>query len=91
MAIASIKNAVPSSEKGIPKMGPACFINSGHKSPSSKESIVPETAPVVNRIATPLLQAFVNPLYTSFFVLRYFQCANAIKKGITMPTHEKRM
>ena len=57
-----MKKAVPSNEKGIPKIGPACFINPGQSKPNSKESMVPETAPVANKIATPLLQALVSPL-----------------------------
>src|SRR5258705_7814945 len=36
-AIASIKNAVPSQENGIPIIAPACFINSGQSKPSSKD------------------------------------------------------
>ena len=60
MAMASIKKAVPSREKGKPKMGPACSINLGHNKPSSKESTVPETAPVAKKMATPLLQALVT-------------------------------
>ncbi|MNE30291.1 hypothetical protein D3C80_1237970 [compost metagenome] len=61
--MASMKNAVPSNEKGIPKIGPACFMNSGHNNPNSNESMVPETAPVTKKIATPLLHAFVKFLY----------------------------
>ena len=36
---------------GIPKMGPACSIKTGHKRPNSKDSKVPDTAPVT-RLAT---------------------------------------
>src|SRR5688572_4310724 len=63
-AIASIKNAVPSREKGIPNIGPACLINVGQSRPSSNDSTVPDTAPVAKKMATPLLQAFVKFLYT---------------------------
>src|SRR5207249_2482078 len=49
--IASVKNANPSSENGIPMMGPANRMNSGHNSPSSNDSTVPDTAPTANRIA----------------------------------------
>ena len=51
--IASVKNANPSSENGMPIIGPAHFINCGHKSPSSKESTVPDTAPTPNMMAVP--------------------------------------
>ena len=56
------KNAVPSNENGIPKIESACSINLGHSNPNSKDNIVPDTAPVANNIATPLLQALVSPL-----------------------------
>src|SRR5436190_1826584 len=69
-AIASMKKAVPSKENGSPKIGPACFMNVGHSSPSSKESTVPDTAPVAKKIATPLLQAFVTFRNTDFPVRR---------------------
>ena len=68
--MASIKKAVPSREKGRPNIGPACFMNPGHNKPSSKESTVPDTAPVAKKIATPLLQAFVTFRYTGFPVRR---------------------
>src|SRR5436190_8882578 len=58
-AIASIKNAVPSHENGIPMIAPACFINVGQSKPSSNDNTVPETAPTAKKIATPLLHAFV--------------------------------
>ena len=40
--------------RGRPMIGPENAMNLGHKSPSSKESAVPETAPTANRIAAPL-------------------------------------
>ena len=58
--MASTKKAAPSSEKGMPIIGPACFMNSGHKSPNSKESAVPDTAPVTKKIATPFCHALVS-------------------------------
>jgi len=53
------KNAVPSHEKGMPIIGPACFINSGHNKPSSNDKTVPDTAPTAKKIATPFDQALV--------------------------------
>ncbi len=55
--MASVKKANPSSPKPMPMTGPASFMNGGHKSPSSKERTVPETAPTANRIAAPLRPA----------------------------------
>jgi hypothetical protein len=69
--MASIKNAVPSSENGIPKIGPACFIKPGHNKPSSKERTVPDTAPVAKKIATPLLHAFVMLRYAMSLVVSH--------------------
>ena len=43
--MASVKKARPSSENGMPMMGPACRMKVGQSSPSSKESTVPDTAP----------------------------------------------
>src|SRR2546425_6348400 len=43
--IASVKNANPSSENGMPMIGPANSMNRGHRSPSSNDSTVPDTAP----------------------------------------------
>ena len=40
--------------------GPAHCMNRGHNSPSSNDSIVPETAPTANRIAVPLSQRRVS-------------------------------
>jgi hypothetical protein len=54
--MASTKNANPSSENGIPKMGPAKAMNRGHRSPSSNDRTVPDTAPTANRIAVPCAQ-----------------------------------
>ena len=54
--IASVKNANPSSENGIPMIGPANSMNRGHRSPSSNDSTVPDTAPTANRIAVPFAQ-----------------------------------
>ncbi len=70
-AMASIKKATPSNEKGMPNIGPACSMNFGHSKPNSNESIVPDTAPVAKNMATPLLQACVMCLYKGFLVFMY--------------------
>jgi len=58
--MASRKKAKPSSEKGMPMTGPAKAMNSGHKSPSSKESTVPLTAPTAKRMAVPFDQRLAS-------------------------------
>ena len=55
-----MKKANPSSENGMPMIGPANFMNSGHSSPSSNDSTVPETAPTAKRIAVPLDQRLAS-------------------------------
>src|SRR3989442_14843635 len=52
--IASVKNANPSSENGMPMIEPANSMKRGHRRPSSNDSTVPDTAPTANRIAVPL-------------------------------------
>jgi len=54
-----MKKAVPSKEKGIPNIGPACFIKFGQSRPNSNDKTVPDTAPVAKKMATPLLHALV--------------------------------
>ena len=58
--IASGKNAKPSSENGMPMIGPGERMKRGHSSPSSNDSTVPDTAPTANRIAVPLAQRFAS-------------------------------
>ena len=41
-----MKNAKPSAENGTPMTAPAWRMNSGQSKPSSKESVVPDTAPI---------------------------------------------
>src|ERR1700754_2182228 len=89
--MASIKKAVPSKEKGMPIMGPACFINRGHSRPSSKDKTVPDTAPVAKKIATPLLHAMVMFLYTGLPVRSQNKWETHIKNGIAIAMQEKMM
>jgi hypothetical protein len=55
-----VKNAKPSSENGIPMIGPACRMNVGQSSPSSNDSTVPDTAPTAKRMAVPFAQRLVR-------------------------------
>ncbi len=55
-----MKNANPSSENGMPMIGPANRMNPGHNRPSSNESTVPETAPTAKRMAVPFAQRFAR-------------------------------
>ena len=84
--IASVKKAIPSNEKGIPITGPANSIKVGHKSPSSKETTVPETAPMANIIATPCDQCFAILRYTSSLDLSHFNSEITINSGSPTPT-----
>src|SRR5699024_3956835 len=87
--MASTKKAVPSHEKGIPKIGPACSIKVGQSMPNSKESTVPDTAPVAKKMATPFDHAFARSWYTCWPVLIHRYSAIAIKNGIAMPMQAK--
>ena len=84
-AIASTKNAVPSHEKGMPIIAPACCINVGHSKPSSNESTVPDTAPTAKKIATPFDHALVISKKTSLPVRSQRHSLKAIRTGIVIP------
>ncbi len=68
--IASVKNAKPSSANGRPITAPEIRMNSGHSSPSSNDSTVPETAPTANRIAVPLAHRLASSRSTGSPVRR---------------------
>jgi len=51
--MASVKNANPSRENGIPMIGPAYSMKRGQRRPNSNDRTVPETAPTAKRIAVP--------------------------------------
>ena len=44
----------------MPMIDPANRMNPGHKSPSSNDSTVPETAPTAKRMAVPRAQRFAR-------------------------------
>ena len=48
--MASVKKANPSSDRGMPTMGPARSMNPGNNNPSSNERTVPETAPTATTV-----------------------------------------
>src|SRR6266704_3304410 len=89
--MASVKNAKPSNENGIPMMAPACSMKPGQSKPSSKESTVPETAPTANKIAVPFAHRLQRSRYTGCFVRRYIPSAIAISSGIPIPSAAKTM
>src|SRR6266571_1635218 len=89
--IASRKNAKPSSEKGMPKIGPAKAMNGGHSRPSSNESTVPDTAPTANRIAVPRAQRRASVSAAASFLRSHHSSAIAISTGIAMPMAAKTM
>src|SRR5687767_6952165 len=90
-AMASTKNAVPSHEKGIPMMGPACFMNSGKSNPSSNDKTVPDTAPTAKNMATPFDHALARSRYSCLRVRNHFHSLKAINTGMVMPMHAKIM
>src|SRR2546422_11508575 len=89
--MASVKNAKPSSEKGIPMIAPACCMKPGQSKPSSNESTVPETAPTANKMAVPFAHRWQRSRYTGCFVRRYIPSAIAISSGIPIPKAAKTM
>src|SRR6267143_1150005 len=89
--MASVKNANPYSENGIPMMDPACSMKPGHSKPSSNESTVPETAPTANKMAVPFAHRLQRLRYTGCFVRRYIPSAMAISSGIPIPNAAKTM
>ena len=89
--MASVKNAKPSSENGIPMMGPAASMNSGQRSPSSKESTVPDTAPTANRIAVPLAHRLASSRQMGSPVFCHRRSASTMSTGMPIPTTAKTM
>ena len=87
--MASVKKANPSSENGIPMMGPACSMNAGQRSPSSKESTVPETAPTAKRIAVPLDQRLASSRQSGSPVFCQRRSASTMSTGMPIPTTAK--
>src|SRR5437879_5799376 len=83
--MASVKNANPSSENGIPMIAPACSMKPGQSKPSSNESTVPETAPTANKMAVPFAHRLQRSRYTGCFVRRYIPSAMAMSSGIPIP------
>jgi hypothetical protein len=84
--MASVKNAKPSSENGMPMIAPACSMNVGQSSPSSKLNTVPETAPTANRMAVPLAHRLASSRSTGSRVRSHRHSAMTISAGIPMPT-----
>src|SRR6266446_10440816 len=89
--MASVKNANPPSENGVPMIAPACCMKAGQSKPSSNESTVPETAPTANKMAVPFAHRLQRSRYTGCFVLRYIPSARAMSSGIPIPKAAKTM
>jgi hypothetical protein len=89
--IASTKKAKPSSENGIPKMGPAKAMNVGQSRPSSKDRTVPETAPTAKSMAVPWAQVRARARLASSPRRIQRSSAMTMSSGIAMPTTENRM
>ncbi len=75
----------------MPMIGPAKRMKPGHKSPSSNESTVPDTAPTANRIAVPRAQRLARSRYTGSRVRCQRPSATTINTGIAMPMTAKTM
>jgi hypothetical protein len=89
--IDSKKNANPSSENGMPITGPACSMNAGHKSPSSNDNTVPETAPTTNTMAVPLAHRRASSSHTGSPVRIHHPSAMTMSNGMPMPMVAKIM
>src|SRR2546427_1088883 len=72
-------------------ISPAHFMNPGHKSPSSKDRTVPETAPMAKRMAVPVAQRLANAKETASLVRSQRHSASAIMKGMATPIDAKIM
>src|SRR5438105_1740863 len=70
---------------------PAHFMKPGHKSPSSKERTVPETAPMAKRTAVAVAQRLANAKETVSLVRSQRHSASAIMKGMATPIDAKIM
>src|SRR5689334_3886984 len=89
--MASVKKANPSSENGMPMMGPAKAMKRGQSSPSSNEMTVPETAPTAKRMAVPFAHRRASSRYTSSPPRRQRHSASTMKSGMATPTAAKTM
>ncbi len=89
--MASVKKANPSSEKGMPMIGPASSMNRGHRRPSSKDSTVPDTAPTANRMAVPRAHRLARSRYIGSRVFCQRRSAMTMSTGIAIPMTAKMM
>ena len=64
MKIASEKKKMPSIANSTPKTPPKRLVNSGHRSPNSKDSTVRVAAPTAKVTAATLDQRFARPSAT---------------------------
>jgi len=70
----------------MPMIGPACSMNRGQSSPSSKLSTVPDTAPTANRMAVPFAHRLARSRYTGSPVVCQRRSASTINTGMPIPT-----
>src|SRR5512143_11898 len=89
--MASVKNANPSSENGIPMIAPANRMNSGQSRPSSNDSTVPDTAPTAKRIAVPRAHRLARSRWMGSPERRQRRSATTMRTGIAIPTTAKTM
>jgi hypothetical protein len=84
--IASRKKAYPSTTKAGPMAGPASHMSFGHRSPSSNDSAVPETAPMANRSAVALPQVRASSRKCSPCPRTKRTSASTMSSGMPMPS-----
>src|ERR1700682_4004456 len=86
-----MKKANPSAENGRPKMPPENAIKRGHRSPSSKERTVPETAPTAKRIPNAFDHLRASTIHASSCRHRARPFATHMSKGNPTPSTAKTM
>src|SRR5216683_3169101 len=84
-----MKKAKPSAEKGSPMMLPLNAMKPGQSSPSSKESAVPETAPIAKISANAFAQRRANASQTGSCRQSPMPSAASINSGMPTPSTAK--
>ncbi len=81
-----MKKANPSAENGSPKIAPEKAMKRGQSRPSSKERVVPETAPTANRMPKAFDQRRDRVSQTPSCVLSHSPSATSIRSGMPTPS-----
>jgi len=89
--MASMKKAKPSAEKGRPMMLPLNAMKPGQRSPSSKDSAVPDTAPMAKIRAKAFAQRRASASQAVSCRQSPMPSATNINSGIPTPSTAKTM